>query len=302
MAVGSGEWGVGSGQWGVGSWQWGVGSGEWAGFLGEEGFEGGDVGGGEVADVDVVAHAGAVGGGIVVAEDAEFGSFADGDLSDVGHEVVRDAVGVFADETGGVGADGVEVAEEDDAPLVVGVLDVGQDLFEHALGPAVGVGAEALGTAFGDGDFGGVAVDGGAGAEDDVFAVVTAHDVEEGEGATDVVFVVFPRFFDAFADGFKASEVDAGVEVVVGEDLFQGLTVADVDGVEGDLAAGSGERGAGGGGEDFLDAAEGDGVAVAEVVDDDGGVAGEVEFDQGVGADEAGASGDEDVHGVMFYG
>ena len=231
-----------------------------------EALEGGDVGGGEVADVDVVADAGAVGGVVVVAEDAQLGAFADGHLGDVGHQVVGDAVGVLPYPAAGVRADGVEVSQEDDVPFGVGLLDVHEDLFEHALGPAVGVGAGAFGAVFGDGDLGGVAIDGGAGAEDDVLAVVVAHDVDEGEGAADVVFVVFPGFGDALADGFESGEVDAGVEGVVGEEVFEGLAVADVDLVEGDFWHT----------DELRCAAQGNGVAVAEVVDDHGGVSGVV--------------------------
>ena len=76
-----------------------------------DGFECADVSGGKVDDMNIVAHAGAIGGGIVVAEDAQLGPFADGHLCDVRHEVVWDAVGVFADAAAGVCAYGVEVAQ-----------------------------------------------------------------------------------------------------------------------------------------------------------------------------------------------
>ncbi len=65
---------------------------------------------GEVDDVDVVAEAGAVGGCVIVAEDIKLGEFAGGNFHDVGYEVVGDTVGVLAEETGGVVADGVEIA------------------------------------------------------------------------------------------------------------------------------------------------------------------------------------------------
>lgn len=72
--------------------------------------------------------------------------------------------------------DGVEVTEEDDAPGVVGLVVVGEDLLHHVLGLAVGVG-DALemmanrntyvtdGGLLGEGD-GSVTVDGGGGGED----------------------------------------------------------------------------------------------------------------------------------------
>ena len=60
--------------------------------------QGGDVAFGQVHDVNVVAHAGAVFGGVVVAEDVDVCSPADGHLADVGHQVVGNALRVFAKE------------------------------------------------------------------------------------------------------------------------------------------------------------------------------------------------------------
>ena len=62
-------------------------------------LEGGHVSFGEVDDVDVVAQAGAVGGVVVGAEDADPVELADGDAGDERHQVVRDARGVFTDES-----------------------------------------------------------------------------------------------------------------------------------------------------------------------------------------------------------
>jgi hypothetical protein len=67
------------------------------GIPGKE-VDGGDMAGGEVADVDEVADAGAVGGGIVVAEDVQAGEAAHGDLRHIGNEVVRNPLGIFADQ------------------------------------------------------------------------------------------------------------------------------------------------------------------------------------------------------------
>ena len=52
----------------------------------------------QVAHVDVVAHTGAVGGGVVVAKDLNGLELAHGDLGDIGNQVVGDALGVLADQ------------------------------------------------------------------------------------------------------------------------------------------------------------------------------------------------------------
>ena len=100
-----------------------------AAWVGGEPVEGGQVAMCQVHDVDVVAHACAVGGVVVVAEDVEVGALACGYLGDEGHEVVGGAVGEFADEAAGVCAYGVEVAQQGDVPGGVAGGGVAQDFF-----------------------------------------------------------------------------------------------------------------------------------------------------------------------------
>ena len=137
---------------------------------------------GQVDHVDVVAHAGAVMRGVVVAEDVQLLQLADGDLGDVGHEVVGDVVGVLADEAALVGADGVEVAQQRDVQARVGLAVVHQDALDEELGGAVGVGGAAGREVLADGHGGGVAVHGGGGGEHEVLHAVVAHGVEYHEG------------------------------------------------------------------------------------------------------------------------
>lgn len=54
-------------------------------------------------------------------------------------QVCRDALRILADQAGLVGADRVEVAQDDDGPGVVGNVHVAQDLLLEELGRAVRV-------------------------------------------------------------------------------------------------------------------------------------------------------------------
>ena len=103
----------------------------------------GDVGGGQVVDVDVVADAGAVGRGVVGAEDVDRLALAERDLQDERDEV-RFGVVVFADRAVGGGAGGVEVAEGGVAEAV-GVRVVGQRVLDDQLGEAVGIDRRSAG-------------------------------------------------------------------------------------------------------------------------------------------------------------
>ena len=60
-------------------------------------------------------------------------------------------------------SDGIEVSEQDHVPLIISLLDVGQDLLEHGLGPAVRIGALSLGALLGDGNKCRISVHGGTG-------------------------------------------------------------------------------------------------------------------------------------------
>jgi hypothetical protein len=54
-------------------------------------------------------------------------------LLHVGHQVVRDTAGVFADVPAWMSANGVEVPEQYDLPVGVGAVDVAADVFNHKL-------------------------------------------------------------------------------------------------------------------------------------------------------------------------
>ena len=180
---------------------------------------------GQVDHMDVVAHARAVRRVVVVAEHAHALKLAHGNLRHVGQQVVRDALRVLADKAALVRADGVEVAQQHDVPLVVADVQVGEHLLKHALRPAVGVRAVVLRAILGDRDELWLAVHRGAAGEHQVLHAVVARHVAQHQRAGDVVPVVLKRLLHAFAHGLEAGEVDDGVDVVLVEDGVERLAV-----------------------------------------------------------------------------
>ena len=245
---------------------------------------------GQIYDMDVVAHAGAVGGVVVVAENAEFLAQSDRGLRNVGHQIVRDSVGVLAYAAARMRTDGVKVAQQHHVPFGVGLLHVAQDFFEHGLCFAVGIGAFALGAGLGDRNHGGVAVNGRGTRENDVLDAVLAHGVDQHEGGVHVVLVVFERLGDGLAHGLEAREMDAGVNLEFFENGIHGGCVAHVGLYKGHWLT-----------DDFGDAAEGFFAGIAEVVDDHHGMAGSVEFDNCVAADIAGTTCKQDLHAKNLF-
>ena len=249
-------------------------------------FDGRHMAAGQVNDVDVVAHAGTVGRGVVVAKDVDFFQLADSHLGDVGHEVVGDAVGVLANEAGGMRTDGVKVAQHGDVERRVGVAAVGEDALGKHLGGAVGVGGGPGGEILGDGHAGGVAVDGGRGGEDEVVAVMTAHDVQDVERAGQVVGVILDGLGDALAHGLVGGELDDAVDVGVGgKDALHRRFVGHVGLDKAEILAG-----------DLFDAGQRFGAGVVEVIRHDDVVPCGQKLHAGVAADVAGATAYQNCH------
>ena len=189
-----------------------------------------------------------------------------------------------------MGTHGVEVAQDAHRPILVRVLNIGQDALDHLLGLAVGVGGLAQGGGLLDGDLGGIAVDRGRGGEDNDFDTVLLHGLAEVEGGDQIVVVVGCRNGHRLAHGLQTREVDDTLDIgVLGKNLVQSLGVAEVGFIE----LGALTR-------DGLDAVQDDLLAVAEIVHDDGCLACLDQLDDGMGADKAGSAGDEDGHGGRF--
>ena len=194
----------------------------------------------QIHHVDVVADAGAIGRGIVVAEHAQLLAAADGHLRDVGHEVVGDTLGIFADLAADVCAHGIEVAQQHHAPLRIGSGDVAEDDLAHVLRPAVGVGAVAGLGALGERHLVVAGVHRGGGGEDNALAAVLLHDAAQGEGRVEVVVVIHHGLCHRLAHGLEAGEVDDTVDVVCFKDgaelgLITEIQLVKDGGLAGDL-------------------------------------------------------------------
>ena len=251
-------------------------------------LDGCDVAHRQVHDVDIVAHARAVFGGIVAAEHVDLFQFAAGDLRHIRHEVVGDALRVFADEAAFVRADGVEVAQQDDVPAVIRLPQIGEDAFLIIFGSAVRVGGAARAAVFGEGQALGGAVHRGGGGEDDLFDAVRAHGLQQHQGAVDVVVVILERLDAALAHGLQPREMDDRIEFVFGKDLVHRGAVAHVCIVKAEVFA-----------RDLTDAHHRLFAGIGEVIDHRHLVTALEQCDQRVAADEAGAARQKDTFHVL---
>lgn len=186
-------------------------------------LKGADVGVGKVVDVDVVAEAGAVGRGIVRAEDLQLKIAGQRGLESERDEV-RFRIVEFTDLAGLVGSGGIEVAQAGDMQSVGSAVGF-EGIFEGELGGAVGIDGLA-GIVFGDGDFDRNAVDGAGGAEDEVTDTGVDGGVEEGERVGHIVAEILARVGDGLSDIAVGGEVHDGIDTR--EHMMKFALVADV--------------------------------------------------------------------------
>ena len=164
---------------------------------------------------------------------------ADGNLRDIGHEVVGDAGRIFADETARMSADRVEIAQEGDRPVRVGFGGVAQDLLAHILRPAIGVGAHTGVRILPQGHFVITGIDCGRRGENNVADVMVLHCLTECDSGEEVIVIVFQRHRDGFTNGFEPGKVNHAADIMFIKDGIQRGAVTHVVFVEDNIFAGN---------------------------------------------------------------
>ena len=241
----------------------------------------------QVNHVDVVAHAGTINGRVVVTEDVQVLAATHSNLRDKGHQVVRDARRVLTDTTGLVRTNGVEVTQQSNIPLGVGSSQINQHVLNVLLGAAVAglrIHVHLLDQRHGLG----LTVHGSGGGEHDGVAVSLVHCVQQVQGASHVGLVVPQRLLCGLAHSLQTRKVNHSVGANLLEESLHTFKVEQVNLVE-----------LGGAASEFSDALEGLLGRVREVIHDNDVVACLEQFKYSVGADVAGAAGNEYLHDVL---
>ncbi len=236
---------------------------------------------GEVIDVDVVANAGSIGCVVVGSKDGEgWAQTLDG-LQDNGDEVGFGAV-VFTNRAIIGGTRCVEVAQEDTLKTI-GAVAVLADAFQHELGAAVGVDGVLL-LRLGDGDLGGHAIGRAGGGEDKLFRSGQHHGTKQGQWAGDVVFVILERVNNRFSHFDVGGKVNNRIKLAIQQEGVDDSWVTQVALDKGDFWVNDGL------GMPILQGIKhGDFVTLGN------------ELADGVGADVAGSSCDENIHREFWW-
>ena len=240
---------------------------------------------GQIDDMQIVAAAGAVRCGIVVAEDRQLVQLTGRHAGDIGHEVVRDTVRVIAEQAGGMAADGVEVAQQHGREARRCGAVVAQDLLDHDLRPAVGVCCDIGGHRLDIGDGVVRAIDRRGGREHEARAARLRHFLEQGQRGIQIVAVIGQRDMAALADRLEARKMHDGIDAVRREDLMQDGAVLRIRLIERRTLS-----------RDGLDLVDDRTGRIGQVVQNDDVVARLKQLDAGVAADEARAAGYQNFH------
>ena len=179
----------------------------------------------QVDYMDVIAHTRAVRRGVIIAEHANGLHFANRDLCDIRHEVVRNALRVFADKAAFVRANGIEVTEQHDIPFRVGGVQVGKNLLDHPLRPTIRVGGRLLFRSFAQGHAIGLAIHRCARAEHNALAAMLAHNVAQNERVGEIVVVILEWLFDALAHSFESGKVNNAVNIILSKDALERVAI-----------------------------------------------------------------------------
>ena len=239
----------------------------------------------KVNDMDIVAYTSAVLGFVVIAENGKTFALANGYLRNKRHEVIRDTLRVFTDETGFMRTNGIEVTKKNDGEIGVSESCILKNDLEHIFCPAVRIGASANDRSFLDRHLVGSAVNGSGGAENDIVAIILLHGFEKCECGIDVVSVIFDRLLHGFANCFIACEMDDRFGLFSRKELFNGRLVRNVDLIEREILS-----------DDGFDTVDRFGFTVGEIVCDDDIMTELRNFDGSMRTDVACAACKQDFH------
>ena len=177
----------------------------------------------DIEDVNIVADASSIGGGVISAKDINMGDRATRRVQHSGNKMGFDTMR-FAALFGC--ASGIEIAQRNVNQLGVRTI-IGEDLLEYQLGFAIGIDG-TFGVIFRDGHHLRFAVGGRSGRKNKLFDSVTNHGVEKIHATGYVCGVKGAGFSDGLGDQGFAGKVHHRVNFMLGEHFFNLRAYAEI--------------------------------------------------------------------------
>ena len=181
----------------------------------------------QIHHVNIVAHSGTVGRGVIVAPYVQCFTPAGSHLGYKGQQVVGDALWVFANKPTGVCTHGVEIAQITNAPCGVALVHIAKHVFYHQLGLPVGVGGRQ-GVRLTDGQVLWVTIHRSRRAEHQCLYSTFVHGLQQAHSTHHVVIVVVQGVCYRFTHSLQAGKMNDCMGTTLFQCSTQRRTVADI--------------------------------------------------------------------------
>ena len=184
----------------------------------------------------------------------------------------------------------IEVSKQNHIPFRICLLHIHHDLFNHALGLTVRIGALSLRAFLCNRNHCRIAVNRRRGRENNIFAAMLAHHIQQNKRTGDIVFIIFQWFLYRFTDCLESCKMNAAIKCVVFHHLCQAFSVTDVYLIERNRFAG-----------DFGYTLQGFFRSIAQIVHNNDIMSRFLQFNDCVAANISGTAGNQNIHCTFSF-
>ena len=181
----------------------------------------------EINDVDIVPDSGSIASGVVVSEHPQSLKFANGNLRNIGHQIIGNPVGIFPDPAGWMRSNRVEVSQQGHTPTRIRGDEIRQHLLDHQFGPSIRIGRTHR-KVLSNWHSVRIAVHSRRTTEHHRSDACSVHRMNQGDRAAHIIVVIVDRDFGRFSHGLQACEVDNCFDFLFSEQSSEALGVSNI--------------------------------------------------------------------------
>ena len=178
--------------------------------------------------MDIVTNPCPIRGIIVIAKYSKLFQLAYSNLRNIRHQIIGNTVRIFSHGTALMCTDRVEITKQDHIPFRICLLDICQDLLQHGLGPAIGVGALSLGAFLCDRNHCRITIYRCRGGKDNVLHTMLSHHIYQCKSTGNIIFIILPRLLYGFSNCLKSRKMNTAVYLLFIKNLIHSLSVKDI--------------------------------------------------------------------------
>ena len=124
--------------------------------------------------------------------------------------------------------DRIEVTKKYYIPFRICFLDICKNLFQHGFGPAIRIGALSFRAFFCDRNDCRIAIYSCRRGENNIFDTVFSHHIYKSKCTSNIILIIFPRFYNRLSDCFQSSKMYTGINVFLFKNFIQSFTIKNI--------------------------------------------------------------------------